>query len=74
MCKITATEFKENLGKYLELCSTEDVVITKNGKVAGVLSNTHKGGWGELRGILKEENLDLNDPKTAGILKVLWDY
>ena len=71
MCKVTATEFKENLGKYLDLCSTEDVVITKNGKIAGVLSNKQKSGWSELRGILKEEDLDLNDPKTAGILKLL---
>lgn len=71
MCKITATEFKENFGKYLALCSTEDVVITKNGKIAGTLSNRQKSGWNELRGILKEENLDLSDTKTAGILKLL---
>ena len=24
--------------------------------------------WNELKGILNEENLDLDDPKTAGIL------
>lgn len=29
---ITATEFKTNLGKYLELVATQDVYITKNGK------------------------------------------
>lgn len=29
---ITATEFKANLGKYLELAATQDVFITKNGK------------------------------------------
>ena len=71
MCKVTATEFKENFGKYLALCSKEDVVITKNGKIAGTLSNKQKSGWDELRGILKEENIDLNDTKTAGILKLL---
>ena len=29
---VTATEFKSNLGKYLELVATQDVDITKNGK------------------------------------------
>ena len=29
---VTATEFKSNLGKYLELVATQDVYITKNGK------------------------------------------
>lgn len=36
---ITATEFKQNLGKYLELCETEDILITKNGKAIAKLSN-----------------------------------
>ena len=36
---ITATELKLNLGKYLLLSSTEDVFITKNGKVIAKLSN-----------------------------------
>lgn len=29
---ITATEFKSNLGKYLELAARQDIFITKNGK------------------------------------------
>ena len=36
---ITATELKLNLGKYLQLCRTEDVLITKNGKVIAKLTN-----------------------------------
>ena len=32
MCTITATEFKENFGKYLELGRKEDILVTKNGK------------------------------------------
>ncbi len=36
---ITATELKSNLGKYLMLCATEDVFITKNGKVVAKLTN-----------------------------------
>ncbi len=29
---VTATEFKNNLGKYLEMAATQDIFITKNGK------------------------------------------
>lgn len=36
---ITATELKMNLGKYLLLSATEDIYITKNGKVVSKLTN-----------------------------------
>ena len=36
---ITATELKENLSKYLKLSATEDIYITKNGKVISKLTN-----------------------------------
>ncbi|WNV59622.1 type II toxin-antitoxin system prevent-host-death family antitoxin [Oscillospiraceae bacterium NTUH-002-81] len=39
---ITATELKSNLGKYLLLAATEDIFITKNGKVIAKLSNPHQ--------------------------------
>ena len=39
---ITATELKENLGKYLQLASTEEIFITKNGKVVAKLSNPYQ--------------------------------
>lgn len=39
---ITATELKNNLGKYLLLSATEDVFITKNGKVIAKLTNPHQ--------------------------------
>lgn len=29
---VTATEFKSNLGKYLEMAMKQDILITKNGK------------------------------------------
>ena len=29
---VTATEFKTNLGKYLEMAAKQDIFITKNGK------------------------------------------
>ena len=36
---ITATELKENLSKYLMLSLTQDVYITKNGKIISKLTN-----------------------------------
>lgn len=39
---ITATELKQNLGRYLLLAATEDVFITKNGKVVAKLSNPNQ--------------------------------
>jgi len=36
---ITATELKTNLGKYLLLSATEDIYITKNGKIISKLTN-----------------------------------
>ena len=39
MMSITATELKQNLSKYLLLSMTEDVYITRNGKVVSKLTN-----------------------------------
>lgn len=39
---ITATELKNNLKKYLLLAASEDVYITKNGKVIAKLTSPYK--------------------------------
>ena len=39
---ITATELKINLDKYLILAETEDIYITRNGKVIAKLSNPYQ--------------------------------
>lgn len=39
---VTATELKQNLGKYLLLSEQEDIYITKNGKVIAKLTNPHQ--------------------------------
>ena len=39
MLTITATELKTNLSKYLLLSATEDIYITRNGKVISKLTN-----------------------------------
>ena len=36
---ITATELKTNLSKYLLLSATEDIYITRNGKIISKLTN-----------------------------------
>ena len=39
---ITATELKNNLGKYLSLAQSEDVFISKNGKIIAKISNPYQ--------------------------------
>ncbi len=39
---ITSTEVKTNLGKYLMLAETEEIYITRNGKVVAKLSNPYQ--------------------------------
>jgi prevent-host-death family protein len=39
---ITATELKNNLGKYLDLAIKEDIIITKNGKHIAKLTSATK--------------------------------
>ena len=39
MCIITASELKQNLGKYMELSKEEDVIVKKNGKVVTMLTS-----------------------------------
>jgi antitoxin (DNA-binding transcriptional repressor) of toxin-antitoxin stability system len=35
---VTATEFRTNVGKYLDFMQNEDVFITRHGKTVGVLT------------------------------------
>lgn len=37
---ITETELKENISKYLQLSATEDIFISKNGKIIAKLSDS----------------------------------
>ncbi|MCM1328942.1 MAG: type II toxin-antitoxin system prevent-host-death family antitoxin [Ruminococcus sp.] len=39
---ITATEFKTNFGKYLLMAATEDIYITKNGKIIAKLTSPYQ--------------------------------
>ena len=50
--KVTATEFKRNLGKYLELVLTEDIWVTKNGKTVAKLINPNVSAVDAISGVL----------------------
>lgn len=59
---VTATEFKQNMGKYLEMVEKEDITITRNGKKVGVLVNPGIRSLELLRGIIRlpEEMKDMD--------------
>lgn len=48
---ITATELKLNLSKYLLLSETEDIYITKNGKVISKLSNPNQDRVADMKSL-----------------------
>ena len=64
---VTATEFKTNLGKYLEIVLDEDIFITKNGKVIAQLSKPQFNKLAALRSLVGIANngtdVTLNDIK-----------
>ena len=72
---VTATEFKQNLGKYLELSDSEEIIITKNGHPQSFLIGRKQrmdDDLDELRGALKkykmtQEEIDA-DPRLARLL------
>ena len=53
MTQVTATEFKMNLGHYLDLVLSEDIWITKNGKTVAKLINPNVSAVDSISGILK---------------------
>lgn len=61
MMEVTATEFKLNLGHYLDHVLTEDIWITKNGKTVAKLVNPNVSAVDSISGLLKgkvSEDLD----------------
>ena len=53
MLEVTATEFKVNLGHYLDLVPTEDIWVTRNGKYVARLVNPNVSAVDSISGILK---------------------
>ncbi len=50
--RVTATEFKLNFGKYLDLLRTEDIWITRNGKTVAKMINPNVSAVDSISGIL----------------------
>lgn len=49
---VTATEFKTNFGKYLDLLVSEDIYITRNGKTVAKMVNPHISAVDSISGLL----------------------
>ena len=57
---VTATEFKTNFGKYLDLIGKEDIFITRHGKTIAKVVNPQVSAVDSLRGILKDVPADID--------------
>ena len=61
---VTATEFKTNLGKYLEMAMSQDIFITKNGKSIARLTSPAVNKLALLDGLVgivpKDQAIDEN--------------
>jgi len=72
MLKITATEFKSNFGKYLDLLNTETIIITKNNKPVAKVTNASQDRVDMVKsifGIIPDTGYTLEDAKRERILK-----
>ena len=57
---VTATEFKTNFGKYLDMLTKEDIFITRNGKTIAKVVNPQVSAVDSLRGMLKNVPSDID--------------
>lgn len=71
--EITATEFKTNFGRYLDMVNTENIYITKNGKVVAQLTRPQVNKLellSSLIGIVPNgENIDLDEIRSERLKK-----
>ena len=64
MAIVTATEFKTNFGKYLNLLLTEDIFITRNGKTIAKVVNPNVSAVDAISGILASRLPDGYDVRS----------
>ena len=57
---VTATEFKTNFCKYLDMLTKEDIFITRNGKTIAKVINPQVSAVDSLRGMLKNVPSDID--------------
>jgi len=80
MMQVALTDLKVNVGKYVDLAGTEDIIITKYGKPAAKIIRYDKEPWylkkmpeqitsiENLFGTLPDD-IDLDDVKTERLVK-----
>lgn len=61
---VTATEFKTNFGKYLDLLHSEDIFITRNGKTVAKVVNPNVSAVDSISGLLAGQLPDNFDAKA----------
>ena len=68
---VTATEFKANFGKYLELIAKEDIFITRNGKTVAKVVNPQISAVDSLHGMLGgiSSDIDMDSLREERLLK-----
>jgi prevent-host-death family protein len=69
---ITATDFKNNFGRYLAIVANEDIFITKNGKSIAKLSSTKQDKvdiMKSLFGIVKGSDMTLEQAREERRLR-----
>jgi prevent-host-death family protein len=69
---VTATEFKANIGRYLTLVDTEEVVITKNGRSVAKLSSAKKSKADIVRsliGVIPDDGMTLEKAREERLAR-----
>ena len=69
---ITATEFKLNMGKYLDLVSKEDIFITRHGKTIAKIVNPQISAVDSIRGLLTDtvpDDIDIDSLREERLFK-----
>lgn len=73
---VTATEFKTNFGKYLDLLHSEDIFITRNGKTIAKVVNPNVSAVDSISGLLAgklSDNFDIKDLREERMEKYAID-
>jgi len=69
---VTSTEFKTNLGRYLDLLETEEIIITRNGRKIAKLMKEEDDILSEVRslfGILAGSELSsMTEDELEGVI------
>lgn len=63
---ITATELKTNIGKYLQLAETQDIIVTKNNKPIVKLTSLRENKLDildSLVGIVQDDGYTIDDAR-----------